>query len=249
MNQTLSGLALVLSVCSAGAASITYVGSVENSTVNEWRTTSVAKPLDLDGDNLYGTLGAVHWTVTGANQQPSGSPVAGWTYLGEVSFGQFRNPDYAVIDNLALPGTDTQGGIAAVQSPGAFTFEMTGTAATYAGKTLRIGIMADILGPTEWAADAGKAYQLDQLVGGTGTSGSIPLRAGAPANGQPEMYFFDVTGVNPGDTFRITAFPSPGGFPGYIGPVSWDLYTPIPEPSVALLGGAAALGLLRRRRG
>ena len=244
-------LPILLSLLAAApsrAASISFAGSVENSTVNDWRTASTAKPLDLDGDNLYGSFGAVHWTVTGANQQPSGSATAGWAYLGEFSFGQFSNADYAVIDNLAVPGADIQGGIAAVQLPGTFTFEMTGTAATYAGKTLRIGVMADILGSGEWAADTGKAYQLSQTIGGAGDSGSITLRGGAAANGQPEMYFFDVMGVNPGDTFRITAFPSPGGFPGYIGPMSWDLYTPVPEPSTALLGGLAGLALLRRRR-
>ena len=115
-------------------------------------------------------------------------------------------------------------------------------------RTLRIGIMADILGPGEWAADSGKAYSLSQITGGTADSGPITLRAGAAANGQPELYFFDLTGVNPGDVFRITAFPSPGGFPGYIGPVTWDLGAPIPEPSAALLSLAATTVFLRRRR-
>ena len=108
--------------------------------------------------------------------------------------------------------------------------------------------MADILGPGEWAADSGKSYSLSQITGGTSDSGPITLRANAPANGQPELYFFDITGVNPGDVFRITAFPSPGGFPGYIGPVTWDLGTPIPEPSAALLSLAASSVFLRRRR-
>jgi hypothetical protein len=108
--------------------------------------------------------------------------------------------------------------------------------------------MADILGPTEWAADSGKSYSLSQITGGTGDSGPITLRAGAAANGQPELYFFDLTDVNPGDVFRITAFPSPGGFPGYIGPVTWDLGTAIPEPSAALLSLAASSILLRRSR-
>ena len=231
------------------AATINYASSVENTTVNEWLTASTAKSMDIDGDNVYGTFGAVHWTILGANQQTSGSSVPGWAYLGETSFGQFRNPDYAVIDNLASPSSDTQGAIAAVQSPGVFTFEMTGTPATYAGRTLRVGVMADILGPTEWAADTGKAYQLVQTVGGSGDSGLITLRGGAAANGQPEMYFFDVTVVNPGDTFQIIALGTPGGsFPGYIGPMSWDLSDPVPEPSSALLAGVALLGLTRRRR-
>ena len=240
--------ALSLSAVASHAASIGYVGSVEDSSVNEWRTATTPKPLDIDGDNIFGTFGSVHWTVAGLNEFPAASASPGWHYAGETTFGQYRNADYAIIDNPVAPGTDITAGIGAVQFPGSFTFEMTGTPETYAGRTLRIGIMADILGAGEWAADSGKAYSLSQIIGGTSDSGPITLRANAPANGQPELYFFDITGVNPGDVFRITAFPSPGGFPGYIGPVTWDLGAAIPEPSAALLSLAATTVFLRRRR-
>jgi hypothetical protein len=240
--------ALSLSAAASHAAVIGYVGSVEDSSVNEWRTATTPKPLDIDGDNIFGSFGAVHWTVAGLNEFPAASASPGWHYAGETTFGQFRNPDYAIIDNPVTPGTDIEGGIGAVQFPGTFTFEMTGTPETYAGRTLRVGIMADILGAGEWAADSGKSYSLSQITGGTSDSGPITLRAGAAANGQPELYFFDLTGVNPGDVFRITAFPSPGGFPGYIGPVTWDLGAAIPEPSTSFLAAAAASSALLRRR-
>lgn len=240
--------ALSLAAAASHAASIGFVGSVENSSVNEWRTATTPKPLDIDGDNIFGSFGAVHWTVAGLNEFPAASASPGWHYAGETTFGQYRNPDYAIIDNPVTPGTDITAGIGAVQFPGTFTFEMTGTPETYAGRTLRIGIMADILGPGEWAADSGKSYSLSQISGGTSDSGPITLRAGAPGNGQPELYFFDITGVNPGDVFRITAFPNLVGFPGYIGPVTWDLSSPIPEPSTSFLAAAAASSILLRRR-
>lgn len=233
----------------ASAASISYVGSVEDSTVNDWRTASTVKPMDADGDNIYGTHGAVHWTIVGVNEFGAGSASAGWHYGGEVSFGQFNNAAYAQIDNLSNPAVDAGGGIGAVQNPGAFDFEMTGVPETYAGRTLRIGVMADILTSGEWAADTNKTFQLVQTGGGTADSGVISLRGGAAGNGQPEMYFFDVTGVNAGNTFRlITGNSGASGQAGYLGPVAWDVYTPIPEPSVALLAGLAGIGLMRRRR-
>lgn len=231
------------------AAGIGFVGSVEGGEVSQWLTTTTPKSFDIDGDNRYGsTLGAVHWTVVGYRQQPAGSPTLGWAYLGESSFGQFRNPDYPLIDNLADPAADIQAGIAAVQFPGVVQFELTGQPSDYAGKRVRLGVMADVLGPTEWAVDFGKRYQIRQIVGGSGDSGPIDLRGGEAADGNPEMYFFDLTGVNPGDRFEIIAHQGPS-LPGYIGPVSWDIGPAIPEPSsvVLALAGCAGLWFVRRR--
>ncbi len=247
MQSTPLLLAAVVAIPAvAPAASIAFFGSVENSTVNDWRTSSTAKPADIDGDNIYGTHGAVHWTIVGANEYPAGSASPGWSYQGMTTFGQFNNPGYALVDNLANPAADAGAGIGAVQNPGTFTFEMTGTAATYAGRTLRVGVMADVLTSGEWAADTGKTFQLVQTVGGVGDSGVISLRGGGAGNGQPEMYFFDLTGVNAGDRIQIIAGNGPGQA-GYIGPVSWDL-SAVPEPSCLIPAAAAAFALRRRRR-
>ena len=229
----------------AAAATISYVGSVESNQVNEWRTSSFVKSMDIDGNNVYGTHGAVHWTKVGVNEFGAGSASPGWHYAGETGAGQFGNPAYAAIDLASDPNTTTNAGIAAVA--GTFTFELTGDASTYVNKIVRIGIMADVLSAAEWSADINKTFQVTQLTGGLGDSGTISLRGGAAGNGQPEMYFFDVAGANPGDTFRIIAGTTSGPQPGYIGPVSWDV-APVPEPGVIGLAALAGVGLVRCRR-
>lgn len=238
--------ALLASGVSAFGATITYFGNVEGAQVTDWRTTTTSKTLDLDGDNFYGTHGAVHWNVAGANEQPAGSTTPGWAYHG-AGAGFAINPTFASIDHINSYPTNTNAGIIH-GGPATFTFELTGSAATYIGQTVRVGIMQDVLGPDEWASDTNKGLQIAQTVGGSGDSGVILLRSGGAGNGSPEMYFFDLTGVTAGDRFQITGHLGVGGpvtQAGYIGPVSWDV---IPEPSAALLGSFGILGLLRRRR-
>lgn len=226
----------------ARAATVTYAGSIEGTQVNEWRTTTTTKTMDIDGDHVYGTFASVQWTVAGLNEYPAGSGSPGWHYAaGAAQYG-----GYATQLDRNAGGADVGASIMLTQ----FGFEMTGTPATYAGQTVRVGIMADMLNSAEWAGDQNKGYRLVQTVGGGGDSGVVSLRGGGAGNGVPEMYFFDLTGVNPGDTFRLDALNNVSGAgqtqAGYLGPVSWDI---VPEPAVTLLGGLGMLGLLRRRRG
>ena len=246
MNRLLCLPVLLSASGLAHAATISYVGSIEGAVVSDWRTSATVKALDLDGDNIFGTHGAVQWGRAGLGEFGAGSATPGWHYAGETGAGQFSNAAYTQVDDVLNPAATFGGGIAAVA--GTFTFEMTGIAATYSGKTLRVGIMADMLSAGEWAADINKAFQLVQVVGGAGDSGTVSLRSGGAGNGQAEMYFFDINGVNPGDTFRVVTTGNPGGQPGYVGPMSWDLYA-VPEPtSAAMRGSLALLGLRRRRR-
>jgi hypothetical protein len=112
--------------------------------------------------------------------------------------------------------------------------------------TVRVGVMQDILGSTEAAQEVGKTLQLNQTVGGTGTS-SVSVRNGGVGDANPEMYFFDITGVNPGDRFQVVA--PVGGTSGYVGAVTWDIAA-VPEPSsaAAILGLVGVALVLRRRR-
>lgn len=241
MDKILPALAIfLLGHTHASAATITYVGAVAGAEVTEWRTATTAKGLDPDGDNVYGTFASVQWLVAGLNEHPAGSTDPGWAYTAGA--GQYGG--YATQIDRNTGGPDVGCSIMLTQ----FGFELTGDLSTYAGKTVRMGVMADMLNSGEWAADQNKGYRLVQTVGGSGDSGVVSLRAGSAGDGVPEMYFFDLTGVSAGDRFLLSALNdvSGGGATqaGYLGPVSWDI---VPEPSLSILGALGALGLLGRR--
>jgi hypothetical protein len=233
----------------ASAEVITYVGVLEGTAVQEWLTSTTSKGIfDIDGSNVFGSsLGAVHWGHTSTGETTGGSGIFGWSYHGDsAQYG--GDGRYPQVDDLANPTGNTAPGLAAIANPGTFVFGLQGSAANYAGKTVRVGIMADVLGVDENAADSNKTYRLTGP--GGADSGIISLRGGAAGNGIPEMYFFDLTGVNPGDQFTVTTANTGGsGQPGYIGPMSWDIATTVPEPASAtlLLGAAGALLGWRRR--
>ena len=240
--------AIAIPAPSSEAALIASAGQISNSAqATDWRTASTPKTFDIDGNNIYGTLGAVHWTIVGVNQQAAASSTLGWAFLGSGS--QFINAAYANIDQANAAPTDADAGIALTS----FAFELTGTAADYLGKTVRVGVFQDVLGSTENAADVFKGLRLVQTVGGTGDSGIVSVRGGASGNGVPDLVFFDITGATPGNRFSLTALTNVGGTgvgqAGYVGPVFFDLATVVPEPATLSLLGASVLGLgLRRRR-
>jgi hypothetical protein len=240
--QTVSFLLAYGAVASAQAATILSAGNVAGTQVNEWRTPGTAKSADIDGDNVYGSFASVQWTVAGLNEHPAASPNPGWHYVSAGS--QISIGGSAMLDRNS-GGADVQSSIVLNE----FTFELTGVPATYAGMIVRVGVMQDMLGSGEWAADQNKGLRLVQTVGGGGDSGIVAVRGGGAADGAPEMYFFDLTGVNPGDRFQIVGLNDVSGAgatqSGYVGPVSWDLVA-VPEPGSAALAALGFTLLLRR---
>jgi hypothetical protein len=221
-------VAINLAAVSRGAV-ITYVGSVEGSQATNWLDPSVAKTFDvIGGDNIYGTNGAINFGQYGYYLTP------GMNYVNSGT--QYRNPGYASIDQLPPPSSTL--GLAGI-ALSAYQFRLPGTSADYLGKVVRVGVMQDVLGSTENAADYGKTLQ---LTGGGGDSGVISVRSGGAGNGVLEMYFFDIAQVTPGDIITVSAANGPAQS-GYVGPVSVDI-SPVPEPSTLALLGLGAAGLV-----
>ena len=242
--------AVVLSVpvLEAAGATILYSGSVMGQQVVDWRTPATAKTKDLDGDNIYGgIMGAVDW-YGATGMQDSGSQTRGWAL---IQYGSTPvDGTTRMIDTLTTAPANN----AARVCYSDFTFQLTGTNADYAGKTVRIGVMSDLLKSADWTSDNYKGYQLLQTVGGTGDSGQLSIRSGQGGDTFAEMYFFDITNAHAGDQFQLKALKNIGGISfsePYLGPVTFDIGVPVPEPtSVALLAAACLIpALVCRRRG
>ena len=271
-NQTiLNGMLAVsfaaLAATQAKAATVTYWGSVADNAgnqVTEWRNSSTPKTADIDGNNVYGTFGAVIWG-DGANATkltPAGTRlsvgesatgVLGWSLANQtvnpdlgIGLQNFQHAGYVPINNLAGTGF-VQPGVASI-SPGngTVTISFNGLLADYAGQTLRFGVMQDY---QEGSAvnDVNKQFTLTQTAG-LG-SGSASFTTPGTRNQLAELYFFDITGIAPGDQFTLTGFANPattgqGGLAS-IGTLTFDM---VPEPSTAAIVGLGLSALLCRPR-
>lgn len=253
----------------AGASIISYEGFVEGTEVSAWRTTSVAKTMDNNGDNRYGTLGAanVPFGSTGgyAGQQLPGSATLGWALISysvnQWSPWSVSDPagPYAMVDKMDASATEPCTVVLSLdETPAQFEFQLTGTAADYAGKKVRVGIMGDVLQAVQAINDNHKGLQVVQTLGGTGDSGVISLRAGGAGDQNPELYFFDLTGATAGDRFQIRGLHNVGGMTttngvggnvAYVGPICLDV---VPEPNAIVLLSCGLVSLLayvwRKRR-
>lgn len=110
-----------------------------------------------------------------------------------------------------------------------------------------------------WNGGSGMSFELSNV---DGTSDALFL-SGAFTRGSAGTYFFDFNGTGLlNETYTLVTFASTnfnvgdfgytnlgGGYTGNFGLSGGNLtFTVVPEPSTALLGALAALGMLRRRR-
>lgn len=217
-----AGLALASTL--ASAATINYVGTLTNSTETvNWLTPSTPKSFDIDGDNKYGSYGVVNWQETGGDLY---SPSAiSWYASGP----QFRQPEYARMNSVADaaqgnvgPGalvndtpTNTYVGIALGNNGFQVNEDLT-------GKTLRVGVVHDVLGPAEYPNEKYNGVFIRQTAGGSAKSIVAPVPT---PNKQPDMIFFDIVDAQIGDRFLIQSVRNVGGadkVTTLTGPVSWD---------------------------
>lgn len=262
LNLALLGCAMAtIATTGSRAATINLIsGSVTGTESTRWRTATTTKTMDLDGDNVYGTMGAVIWgdgaNVTKLTSQStyaatglSTGSTFGWqivnqTVSADIGIGlqNFQHAGYADVDNLAGGTTGAPGLSSIADNTGTITIQMNGTAAEYLGATVRLGIMQDYQENTA-VNNINKRYDLVQTFGG---GGSATFTA-TTMDLAPDFYFFDISGINPGDQFTLTAFRNPAtAGQGGLASIPILSLDKVPEPSVGLLS-ALALGLLCRR--
>jgi hypothetical protein len=230
-NSILATCAASLMVGSANAAvTISYLGA-DTTNAASWRSTSVAKDstFDVDGDNAYGTAGYARPSTSVApgaalttTNWVTGLP--GFATLTASSGNIWHNAVYPDIDDPAQPIAPT-------------VSDLTNPPSTYNSPTVTFTITS--------AKDFVFSVLSTHDSAGPGTL-TITGPGGATAfvtdnSTTVGMYFFDMKGFQPNDTFTLSA----AGFNGKFSAVAFDV---IPEPSAALLGSLGMLALLRRRR-
>jgi hypothetical protein len=222
----------------ASAATINYEGSAIDFG-SGWRTASDAKPLDIDGDNIFGTDG---WYVEGAqgsSEQPS--------YISDVTLNSSTYPgngSYASIDDpTTTPGPFPTEITSGTFNPGSgtdqpatlFSFQLAGMVPA----TVRIGLMIDNLDGSVFNPSELEVLQTN------GTADATLITTGPSYNNRiPDWAFFDVAGAA-GDQFAIISYGGPSGA-ATLGAISFDSAN-VPEPASLVLFALGLAGLSIRR--
>lgn len=219
-------------------AAPTLVG-IDAVTDGRWRTASVEKPLDGDGDNIYGTEGYVlyQWLNSGFNgsYDPANTVRSLPAYLASVSdpprgWGGGANANFSTADDPA-GGTHNATHGHSGNPGGTITIDRADDDA------FRLTIMASNELPR------GESFsQFFSVQNGT-SDAAIAEHVG---DDDVQYFLFDIpAGMDP---IRIGFGPSSSDNPGLMG-LAFD--HPVPEPSSMVLAGFGAmamLGLVSRRR-
>lgn len=250
----------------ASAANVTAVGSqlgVGNPAANGtngsaagWRTPTVTKTLDIDGDNIYGSLGYVLFNPHAFGNGGSGQGANALTnatvslpaYIAVDATGSniSYSGNYTTIDNPANPaGAPIWSGIAYTSytiNPGieASMFSITFGTGTSATATYRVGVFVDNGAPIS-VSPVGL-----RIAGAGGDSGIIAKPTAAQVN---NYYFFDLDSVAAGDVFTVLLRRDTGsGGTVALGGLTFDALIPEPASAMLVLSALGALALRRQRR-
>jgi hypothetical protein len=220
-----AGLFMALFVIAAQGATITFTGS-ELGMGDGIRTTTVAKTLDIDEDNVLGTDGYYYWNPDdqlGSQGGSSGAPFAENALISLPSYVDSILPaadaasasdfDYHAIDDPTAPpgaavpnleaGQATVQGWQDLEEQGVFVPEEKPAFSIVLGSSVPDRFrMAFVQDTYENQAKPGKNMPASFRVAGTGDdTGQIALMRNS--RNDVDVYYLDVLAPSPGDTFTV----------------------------------------------
>lgn len=250
------GLATTLTFAAQSSAQAFNFAGSDFTTNDAFRTSSVVKSLDPDGDNIYGTDGYTVFRSTGSGvgstannnlvQTPSYATidiVPGLSYFT----GNNSSFNYVDIDDPTQTGSGSVPNIesgALAKGDGSGTTEFLDLNFTIAGN-YRVGFLVD---NADFAAISPVSLTLAQTTGGS-NSDTVNL---TDRNLDGDYYFFDVD-AEVGDIYRLSGLGDPARTANGIGAVTFDtLPTPVPfgvstDLSILILGGLFGASRLRKK--
>ena len=244
--RLLPGFAALLFASSqlAHAASITAAGAQLN-LGDGWRDSSVAKTQDIDGDNIYGSLGYFMFSTQTPGSGSGVSPGPGAGILSLPSYisltlnganAGFHSDGYTLINDPNNPGSanDLSSGISYKSGPLADNtefslFDINFSAGVSFTDTIRVGIFVDNTVPLN-TSPVGL-----RVAGAGGDSFTVVKPQASQVN---DYYFFDLTGLNPGDVVTVFATTGVDFSALALGGFTFDsVPESVPEPSAMILAG------------
>jgi hypothetical protein len=212
-----------LGTVSASGGTSAFAGS-DLTTAGQWRTPSVVKTKDVDGNNVYGTdgyaigaLGGVETVVNPAYATITRNPAL-------LFFG--GTADYRTIDDPVNPaGPQKIAGIIYDAPAGAVPTDFYTLTFTQV-RRVRLGVLVD---NSSVPAVSPATLRLRQTAGGTYDSGDVAAGDGTSRNQTVDYYFFDIA-AQAGDVFVIsgindTAHPANGLGGIVLDSASWSYAT------------------------
>jgi hypothetical protein len=185
-------------------------------TGGRWRTASVLKSADADGNNIYGTDGYGMWGLAGV-QTVVNPAYASITRNAALSFYP-GNGSYLNIDNPSNPlGPQLRSGVI-YNAPGGTNPTVFLTVSFSQARTVRMGILVD---NADFAPISPATLRLRQTVGGTLDTGYLQAGTGASRNRSVDYYFFDIV-AKAGDSFELSGNSDPGHGSNGVGGVFFD---------------------------
>ncbi len=229
----------------AAAATIAFVNSgvPDTTTLDAWRTSSVVKTLDADGNNVYGSDG---YYMAGA----AGITVP--VYLQSVALSASTwggDASYAVIDNPSNVPNNVSSGLFFRTNTFGTVISFTVSSTLVGSKSFRVGILDNNQGHSflDSSGLTPDSIAVNQTAGGSATSGTLDSSSTpTPSLARAHWIFFDINGAVANDAFAISIGSDGAPFTqSGIGGLTFDT---IPEPTSVGLLGIGMMGLLVRRR-